>query len=353
MKKLVILLIFLISTACGKDDRPNPNNVIENNQNNTNNQNNVSDMGTDQSGLVCSRATEILRNDPTALSLSARGEQALVSCFDGISPAIDTGIWYGEFVLTEDGDVHIEMETLKTGADIPAPTVWALYTEDCRVDSPELSCTNDPSIDMELGPGTYFLIGIGDVEKAENRVTITQDAYECVPGPSTCTDGEVTQCDNPGNEFILACPGGLCNVDACGGNVCADAVAIALEDGAPETLRSSRRGFSHDWNAEDRDGCSLEAGVPAGPSLGVDFVVEFTNLVAGDVLALDAEMSDGNFAFYVLESCAAETCLDAFAFDQNSDNRGEHTVANDGSLFVVFETLGNNNGEFTITATKN
>ena len=61
---------------------------------------------------------------------------------------------------------------------------------------------------------------------------------------------------------------------------------------------------------------------------------------AGQTLVMDAEVSPGRFSFFVIDDCAANACIDAFEFDENSNNVGRYVAAADGDVLVVVEAMG-------------
>ncbi len=231
---------------------------------------------------------------------------------------------------------------------IPPDPSWEIRSAPCDTGDVPL-CSVNRTEEFELPIGKYFLVIDGRLDSGGYEVLIESEELVCMPGSATCSNDQVERCVMGTALETFPCFDTCSSDTACTGDTCEDIVSVTIAaNGAPYTISGHRRAQSNTWTALDRNGCELFQGDPPPDTQGVDLFVRIEGLTAGQTLNIDAERSDGNYAFFILADCAATSCLHAADFDGNSENKTSWNVTSSGSVVLVVEALGTTEREIEI-----
>ncbi|MFU8803574.1 MAG: hypothetical protein ACNA8W_07185 [Bradymonadaceae bacterium] len=354
---LGILLLF--SLGCGPDDpvvpppRPDiseidagPDGWIGPEEDSSNNPNNGHPLGCEPNrelGMLSVGYNQVFDGEQIA-----RVDSPATNCYAGDE---DSGVWLMTFEVDE--EVIVKLSVRSPGDDHP---VYQLNKGECLAEEGEF-CRQDSGNYRFLAQAgsTYYLW----IEKPHlvNDLTFLVDIgieeFVCWPGELACAGGDVEIC-HMGQEWrpVGACVTDCRDESSCVGDICEDAITVELSATGPvanraKTFVGDRHAFSNQWTAEDRPGCdlqkqSLEEGEEdiGFPTEDGEVFFRVPNLKGGQTLSVKAVNQTGNYGFFILGECGAESCLDAASQDANYDRRLEWEVPADGTYIVVIESLG-------------
>jgi hypothetical protein len=124
------------------------------------------------------------------------------------------------------------------------------------------------------------------------------------------------------------------------GDRCQEALVVDLSHDDQVSVAGDQDDFTHRWNAQDRPGCSLYDGEPAGKTEGPEIFLRLTGHAADERVEFDAEGGGTTFAFYLLEGCEATSCMGSGVFDEQVDNRFVWQASTDADIWIVAEVFG-------------
>lgn len=252
-----------------------------------------------------------------------------------------------ELTILADGVPKLEGEEIEIP---PQPVVEireaACFTETTNV----VACSAERETTAVLQPDTpYYVVVNGRRDSGGVRLDFSAEELVCEVGPVLCEGSGFSECERGQSLNEFACVDRCLDESSCRSNTCSSATVLSYQvDGAPVTLTGHRRAYTNDWNARNRPNCTLEPGVPAGPTPDADFFVRIPQVRAGHTIHIDARRSEGAALFYFLDSCESAACLASGFEDENGENQASYTAAEDGDVFVVVEAAGSAQRTFEV-----
>lgn len=238
---------------------------------------------------------------------------------------------------------------------------WAMDVRagDCDATT-SLFCSRNPNTTITANDDkTYFLLVEPLDSAAEGRfqINITPTPLVCLPvGDRKCDGPNLTQCIQGGleeEELTCAAP---CAMNACGGDVCDNAIVVNT---FPFDLEGPAEPYTSSFNFSGPNTCinpdtaiippdpndpdaTTEPGTPGMPTgsiatPGEDVVFRLPGLMAGQKLTVDASTALGDEsdnAIFVLNTCDPMSCLTAIDLGDvlsgwNVPANGDYTVVVD------------------------
>jgi len=241
---------------------------------------------------------------------------------------------------------------VESGGDPPTDPVVEVHGTSCEEGREVEACAQGNTAQTLLDPGgTHHLWvrGPKPSEKPHFRLEWSSEQPACDPANHPrCTDGSLIRCPSADDRIASSCAESCASSEGCIGNVCGEARVVSASD-SPVTVGGERRAYTGEWSAEGRNGCMSEV----IETSGAEVFVRLEGVGAGDTVVFDSSPTDGggeggessakgesNLAFYVLESCEAESCLAAGRFDEDGKNRTTWTAETSGPHWLVAEILG-------------
>ena len=358
--KLALLALLFACTvaACGEDDGPD-NNVIHGSDAGTDTAADATGDTTDapdaaDGGADTDASSDIVGRSCVAPpenlgTLSPGDTRTLSRTFYGISNQTTAtcrqaqdraGIFW--FQIRVDELSVVDFEVTSTLSSAP---VIELRRADCQDDSTSQFCTDILTRTETLEPDVdYFLVvqgATGSVDAAF-ELDLSVQAASCTPGEQTCSSGQVETCPDASQppqtrDCAEDCTAGT----SCAGELCNSALAVDVSTaGSWVSVTGNQQAYAHDWDAEGRTGCNLEAGASAGATPGDELFLKVTGHAAGDTIVFDAEEGSTAFGFYLLDGCSATECMTAGAYDDLGNNHFEWQAASADDFYVVAEVFG-------------
>ncbi len=348
----------LFGTGCGNNNEPSNIKTDTNSAtNNTTPTNNTSNNTTPNNTTTSNNAnnTVVIGNCEDVEDIGSMGldderpfrasaEVDALSCRLDVGELASNGADIIQLRYPEEMMVTFRVAALSTPQGNPPRPGLELRRSDCESGA-VIFCGTDASYTEVLAANTtYFLIANGLLDSPGMDIRITaRPVGGCTPGATMCADGMLSICRADGLDFeTTACPTD-CAGDVCTGSVCAAPIVIAPTlNGPAVVVQGTRKTFAANWDAMGGAGCEVEAGSGPATSPGPETFLLVEGVMAGQTLTLDAEISELSYSFFIVDSCTATTCLDAFAFDVMGFNRGTYVAPANGDVLVAFEANGTN-----------
>ncbi|MFP4598538.1 MAG: hypothetical protein ACOC9J_00240 [Persicimonas sp.] len=286
-------------------------------------------------GSSCTKPTELG-------SLSAGQEHqfnsTLVAPADGLDSSCDLeseGVDTGVRVFSFEVDVASRVGFWTT----VSPSRLDLRRGGCADADDVLTCTSRGSHTDDLQPGeTYHLAVWGDFNQGDFELSLNVTEAICDPeAPAWCEDGELNECPNSSRIETSSCIDDCADDAACSGDACSSAVPVDLSNTTTANFTGNLGAYTNTWSADQKDACGFEGGAGFDTPNG-EAIFEVSGLTAGQQLDVES-VRTGDYAFYVLDSCADDTCLAAVDSDDSGDQRMSFDVPADGSYIVIIEPL--------------
>lgn len=371
LRALLCVLIALTSIGCGDDEEnngnffPNLNNAETDGGNATTNSNNGGDAGdagteTDMGDSVgaCEVTVDLGVIGDTAMAdaeFDPTNATGPTSCADDLAEGETDGTAIVQFELDVPRRIDVTLDGIPLFNNdepvIPPQPSWEVRSAPCDTGTVEL-CSVERQDEFELPAGQYFMVISGRLDSGGFRLEMNTEELVCMPGESACVDDNIERCVRGTAIEAFPCFDACSNDAACTGDTCADVVGVTIDvNGAPYTIEGHRRAQSNQWSALGREGCGLIAGEDAPDTTGVELFVRIDGLTMGQELRIDAERSGGNYAFFILPDCAANSCLHAGDFNSESENVTSWVARQDGPVILVVEALGSGEREIVVDLT--
>jgi hypothetical protein len=303
--------------------------------------------GDDVDGASCSR--------PTSLGSLAAGQEhsfnhTLVEPMSSLATTCDLGSGgTGVHVFAVEVDVTSRVEFWTTAS----PSVLDLRTGGCDTPDDVLTCTDGGSYTATLSPGeTYHLAVWGDINAADFELRATvQEALCSVDEPDWCEAGELNECVQNVSIRSFSCVDSCLDESSCSADACASAVTVDLSSGSTVTHTGDTGAYTSTWSADQMPQCGFSDGSAGPDTQFAETFFEVTGLTAGQELTVEST-SSGDYAFFVLQDCSANECVEAVDGDDSGNQRMVWTVPQDGSYIVVVESLaaGDRSFDFEFSA---
>lgn len=234
-----------------------------------------------------------------------------------------------------------------------SPSTFDLRAGGCESPSEVLTCTSGGQYTAELQSGqTYHLVVWGDINIGASftlRATV-QEAVCSVDDGDWCENGEYNECVQNVSVRSSACIDDCLSGTQCRGDICAGPIPVDMSSGATVTHTGNTRAYTSEFDADPIARCATDGpGNADGPSTpNAEQFFEVSGLSAGQTLVVDSKLQ-GDYAFFVLESCGANECVGAADSDDAGNDRLVWEVPADGSYIVVVEkfSVTNQNFEFS------
>jgi hypothetical protein len=271
----------------------------------------------------------------------------LVAPADGLDSSCDLaseGVESGVRVFSLEVDVASRVG-LWTSA---SPSRLDLRRGGCADADDVLTCTSRGSHTDDLQPGeTYHLVVWGDFNQGDFELRINVREAICDPeAPNWCEAGELNECRNSARIESYSCADGCADTTACSGDACSSAIPVDLSSTTSASFTGQLDAYTSTWTADQKTDCGFGGGTGLDTAYG-EVIFEVTGLTAGQQLDV-ASLKQGDYAFFVLDGCATDACLEAVDSDESGDQRMSFTVPADGSYIVVIEPLTGANLDFEV-----
>lgn len=346
-------------TACGPNNTSpniinanNTNNTTQNNSNNSNNNNNsnntsnsnnTNNMTIDPNNeTIGCEMLEIETFEDESFEIerefNASASVDILSCRSDVGELATSGSYVIRLLYSQDTTLDIDVAAISSGDGIPPRPGAELRRASCADGAPVFCDTTSSYSAMVEANTPYFLFLNGLLSSGGVSLAVDADGAVCTPDEQTCNAGMVSTCNGDGSAVNESMCAQDCAGDACAGDLCDTPFVVSpTPNGDPVVLSGARDAITPTWDAMQGAGCDpLEEGLNFDTPWPEVFV-RVENVAAGQRVIFDAEEGPGEAQFYVLESCAATTCVDAFAYDENLRNRGTVTAQTAGDVLVAVE----------------
>lgn len=249
------------------------------------------------------------------------------------------------YQFSVDGPARVNVEVQSQDTD---QWTLGLYRDTC--DNPQRVKCEDSRADVFIAePGvTYFLVvEPSDVQDAAFSLSMSMTELACSPMGSTMCDGDsVVRCESGFTEVTYSCAY-ACESDACGADICAN--AITVDTAGSHNFTGSYNGYGNNFNFQNRDDCtSASVGVNTP---GQDVVFFVPGLNQGQTLTVDASADEFQEGIFIFEGTCSQQAPCA-AGNLVVDGTLEWTADADGDYYVVVDLLEQQTGDFDITITR-
>lgn len=312
--------------------------------------NNVEDLGV----LDTSSNVVLMGNTSNVI------DEFATSC--GFGSAAETG-WR----FTVDSPVGVYSNITAAGI------AWVLELHEGTCDSPTRRFC-DPSLDTNffLEPGKEYILIAEPRQNQRGSLTVNLEftPLVCLPvGSTTCEGNTLEICAQGGASTIEETCALPCAMDACGGDVCENAISV---DSLPYMHTGSMEGYFDRFNLNTDNTClnPNNAGTPGGgddpddpepdpvdpgdltgriQTPGQDMAFMVKGLSQGDKLFVDASEAVGDTAdnvIYIMDSCDYMSCHVAIDLGDKIDG---WEVPADGDYLVVVDRTTDQNNDFAVS----
>lgn len=244
--------------------------------------------------------------------------------------SVDTGVHV--FTFETDTDARVSLWTSLS------PSRLDLRRGGCTSPDDVLTCTGGGTYNFNTSAGqTHHLAVWGDFNHGDFELRLEVTEAVCNPDePDWCEDGQIKECRQgtsiDTNDCLDECSGDA----ACGADSCASAITVDMSATSEQTFSGDQHAYTSTWNASGRSDCGTSPGSPGSDTSNEEVFLEVTGLSAGDELIVES-LGSGDFVFFVLDDCSADSCL--FASDGDSgDERLVWQVPAAGTYIVVVES---------------
>lgn len=181
----------------------------------------------------------------------------------------------------------------------------------------------------------------GDGGRGRGDDDIDEIAPACEAGGTICEQDMLERCDDGVHSRTRSCSQGCTDEQSCAGDGCETAVTIDLSavDEAI-VLQGDQVAYTNQWSAEEREGCSLYEGEPAGPTEGPEIFFRLTGHQSGDRVQFSGEGGGTTFAFYLMEGCSASSCIDSGVYRDETVNQHRWEAKSGADIWVAAEVFG-------------
>lgn len=317
---------------------------------------NVSDLGTlpISDGFV--RLTGSTR-ETTVLN------QFATQCGSGAAPEVG-------WSFTVDQPVGIASNIVSAGI------AWVIELHEGGCEQPmQRFCDANLDTNFFLEPGKEYVLIAEPRQNQRGELTIQLDftPLVCLPvGETSCNGDDLDICAQGGAATITRSCASPCNMDACGGDMCENAITV---DTLPYTFSGSVEGYFDRVNFDAENSClnpnnavvpggpddpdqpdpePVEPGEPTGriktPGQDMTFLVQ--DLKQGDKLFIDVSSDVGDTAdnvIFILDSCDMMSCH--IAVDLGDKIEGWEVPA-DGDYVVIVDRTTDQDNDFAISISK-
>lgn len=199
-------------------------------------------------------------------------------------------------------------------------TSWVIDVRDgtCEATA-SLTCDASPQRTFVVPAGETRLITVEPENNARGTFELSLEFEElvCLPvGGTTCSGDDISRCEQGGLAETTYTCGAPCSMDACGGDLCENAIQVSS---FPFRFEGKTNAYKDILDFDDATECYYpdgegEDGMGMGEpftTVGEDVTFRLTGLTAGQLLTVDARPAVGNqgdSAIFVLDSCDKSTC---------------------------------------------
>jgi hypothetical protein len=219
-----------------------------------------------------------------------------------------------------------------------SPSRMDLRQGGCADADDVLTCTDGGNYNFNTSAGeTYHLVLWGGVNQGDFEVRLDVTEALCDPSePNWCENGQMNECRQGTSIDSDDCLDACADDTACGADACEAAIAVDLSATNQKTYTGDQHAYTSTWNASGRTNCGMTAGDDGSDTPNEEAFFEVSGLTAGQELVVESQ-GTGDFAFFVLEDCDANSCLAAADADVNGNQAMVWEVPDDGSYIVVVE----------------
>lgn len=344
-------------------DMPGENNTGNQNSN-TGNQN--SNTGNNSTPDLCNNVEDLGTIDVASGELVLEGDTtpaAVLSLYAtecGFGSAAEVG-----FQVRFDQPAELTATTDSTGL------AWAIELREGKCEmSTKRFCTTQtvPTFTVEADKDYILMFEPRMNSRGTFKSTLKINPLVCLPiGARTCAGDDLEVCTGGGQSKESITCGAPCSMDACGGDICANAIEVssfphrftAVAEAYEDTINFGMGNsctnpdteiIPNDPNDPDGTPGNPTPEEPTGdiPTPGQDVIFKLTGLTAGKKLTVDASSAAGDEAdssIFVLDGCDTMQCRIGVDL---GDKLTEWEVPADGDYYVIVDRTSRNNTDFAV-----
>lgn len=232
-----------------------------------------------------------------------------------------------------------------------SPSQYDLREGGCESPEEVLTCSTTGTAGADLQGGqTYHLVIWGDAMQEDFDLELDLEATICEADEEPwCepADNQRQECDRGTDIETADCIEECADETICQGDTCDTSLEVDLSSTSEATMTGNLGAYTDNWNAADlsEGECAFEESNSNPDTPEADTFFEVPGLEAGQTLTVDSSLS-GDYTFFVLDTCGADSCLFALDDDDQGDQRLEWEVPADGDYTVVVEPSSGTERDF-------
>jgi hypothetical protein len=207
------------------------------------------------------------------------------------------------------------------------------FRTSCTDATSALTCSDSDAAIGFVAAGTEVFLVVEIAQGLPGDFTVELSATEesCPQGQRSCTSNELEICEGGGASQTYGCAGTCATADACGGDICPEAIEVTQS----QTFKGDLQAYSSNFNFENATSCQTAGGTPI-PTPGADIIFALPNLTTSNTVTIDAETNDSNLnrIFVLADPCAQPDQCTAVG---GTDEIVDFTPPSDGTYYVVID----------------